>query len=137
MILVDTNVWSEMTKARTDPSVENWMLANENQLLMSAIVLAEIRVGIENPAAAAKRSGLEVWYNQLESDFADNLLTFGSNDARHFGRLVAARKMEKQETKLLDIQIAAQALANDCPVATRNVHDFEWTGVKLVNPWES
>jgi len=135
VILVDTNVWSEMTKLRTDPVVEKWVIANSSQLRMSAIVLAEIRVGIENPTAAHKRAGLEIWYDQLESDYADTLLTFGANEARHFGRLIAAKKMQKQETKLLDIQIAAQALANDCAVATRNTQDFVWTGVKLINPW--
>jgi toxin FitB len=50
---------------------------------------------------------------------------------------VARRKLEKQETKLLDLQIAGQAIEYDCPVATANIRDFEWTGVKLINPWEN
>jgi toxin FitB len=39
-------------------------------------------------------------------------------------------------SKIIDVQIAAQALARDCVLATRNAKDFAWTGVKLVNPWE-
>ena len=45
--------------------------------------------------------------------------------------------MEKQETKLLDIQLAAQALSRDCPLATRNTRDFAWTGVRLIDPWQA
>ena len=136
MILVDTNVWSELTKDRCDRNVAAWLVANEANLLLSPIVLAEIYVGMENPKAAAKRSMLEAWCAQLEADYGSRMFDFEARAARAFGRLVAMRNAEKQETKLLDILIAAQALAFDLPVATRNTKDFQWTGVELINPWE-
>ena len=103
---------------------------------LPVIAIAEIRMGIENPDAAAKREELERWLDDLEMICADRTLDFDPRSAHLFGALVARRKLQKQETKLLDIQLAAQALAHDCPVATRNVRDFEWTGVTLINPWQ-
>ena len=135
MILVDTNVWSELTKDSANPTVVAWLDAHESELLLSPIVLAEIRVGIEAVPAGRKRKGLDEWCGQLEEDYGARTLDFESRAAHAFGRLVVARKLQNQETKMLDLLIAAQALAFDLPVATRNVRDFAWTGARLIDPW--
>lgn len=100
-------------------------------------MIAEIRFGIENPKAAARRPALERWLADIELAHADRTLSFDSAAAHIFGTLVAQRKLQKQETELLDLQLAAQALGRGCPVATRNVKDFAWTSVELINPWEA
>jgi hypothetical protein len=137
VILVDTNVWSALNKPAKNPQVCQWIADHKDAAWLSVIVIAEIRFGIENPQAAAKRAHLERWLADIECVYADRMLPFDRDAAHFFAILVTRRKLEKHETKLLDLQIAAQALAYDCPVATGNIRDFEWTGVKLINPWDS
>lgn len=136
MILVDTNVWSETTKPRKDPVVDGWLIENEARLALSTIVIAEIRFGIEQSASDRQRSELETWLASLEARFADRILGFDSRAAHAFGILAAARMRRLIETKILDLQLAAQALALNLPVATRNLQDFQWTGVQVINPWQ-
>lgn len=135
MILLDTNVWSALNRPALHPQVPAWVAAHALEIWLSTIVIAEIRLGIENPKAVARRSALEQWLSDIELAHAEKTLAFDAAAAHVFGTLVARRKLEKQETKLLDIQLAAQALSRDCPVATRNTRDFEWTGVRLIDPW--
>ncbi|MDR6849804.1 putative nucleic acid-binding protein [Sphingomonas sp. BE270] len=104
---------------------------------MSTIVIAEIRSGIENPTTAERRPALERWLADIELAHAGRTLSFDSAATHILGTLVARRKLQKQETKLLDLQIAAQAMAHNCPVATRNVKDFAWTGVAPIDPWRA
>ncbi len=137
MILLDTNVWSALNHARQNMRAVQWIDDHAGQSWLSTIVIAEIRFGIENPKAAARRSELELWLADLELGYRDRILPFDIPAAHRFGALVVQGKMEKQETKLLDLQIAAQALSRNCPVATRNVRDFAWTGVELIDPWQA
>lgn len=116
--------------------MERWIAEQHHQIWLSVISVAEIRMGIENPAASAKREKLAEWLADLEVLYAKRILEFDLASAHVFGRLSAQKKLQKQETKLLDLQIAAQGIAHDYVVATRNVKDFEWTGVRLVNPWK-
>lgn len=135
MIVLDTNAWSLLSKANADPRAMQWMTTHADRFWLSAIVIAEIQAGIDNPAAAHRRVDLTQWLADLEAKHLDRTLPFDSAAAHIFGTLVARRKLQKQKTKLLDLQIAAQGLAHGCPVATGNVKDFEWTGVELIDPW--
>lgn len=137
MILLDTNVWSALNRSEQHPQVRAWIAAHSSETWLSTVVIAEIRMGIENPNAASRRQALSQWLADIELAHAERTLPFDTAAAHLFGKLVARRKLEKQETKLLDIQIAAQALSRDCPVATRNTRDFEWTGVRLIDPWQA
>ncbi len=135
MILADTNVWSELKRRRPDAQVVDWFVANAADIWLSTIVIAEIRLGIENPEAAMRRSDLEQWLADIEFVHAARTLPFRSPDAHVFGKLIARRKLENQPTKLLDAQLAAQGIAHDMTVATRNVRDFAWTGARVIDPW--
>lgn len=135
MILIDTNVWSELTKNPADPTVVAWLLEHEAELLLSSIVLAEIRAGIEAVPAGRKRQGLTEWCAQLQADYGERSLDFESQAAQAFGRLVVQGRLQQQQTKMFDLLIAAQALAFAVPIATRNVRDFDWTGADVINPW--
>ena len=137
MILLDTNVWSALNRPAKNMQAVRWVAENSAQCWLSTIVIAEIRFGIENPKAVSRRVDLEQWLADLELRYQDRVLAFDAAAAHRFGALVARRRIEKQETKLLDIQLAAQALSRDCPVATRNTRDFEWTGVQLIDPWQA
>lgn len=137
MILADTNVWSELSKPNGDPRIARWIGERMDQIWLSTIVIAEIRVGIENPKAAHRRDDLLQWLADIELTCTDRLLPFDKASAHLFGELVGRRKMEKQETKLLDIQIASQAIAHGMTIATRNTRDFAWTGAMMIDPWRS
>lgn len=132
MILVDTNVWSELTKPAPNPRVRQWLIDHDHELCLSVLVIAEIRRGLEMPKAQARRAGLLGWLNSLEEAYAERILPFDTDAAHLFGALLARRP---GEAMLLDIQIAAQAIAADIPVATRNVKDFAWTRAALIDPW--
>ena len=134
MILVDTNVWSELTKPSPNPRVRDWLIDNDDALWLSVLVIAEIRRGIELPKAQGRRSELLGWLNGLELAFERRILDFDADAAHIFGALMARKQ---GEATLIDLQIAAQAIAADMPVATRNGKDFAWTGARLVNPWEA
>jgi toxin FitB len=137
VILLDTNVWSALNRPVQNAAACTWIERNAQHTWLSTIVIGEIRAGIENPKAASKRDFLERWLADIEIAYAERTLSFDSKAAHVFGTLIAQRKLEKQEAKLLDLQIAAQGLAYGAVIATRNVKDFDWTGVQVVNPWEA
>jgi hypothetical protein len=133
VILVDTNVWSEIVSRNSEPGVIAWLADNDERLLLSVLVIAEIRAGFEKPSAQSFRPRLERWLAQLETDYADRIVPFDRHDAHVFGQLAAQRTLGGNT---LDAQIAAQAIVRNIPVATRNTADFAWTGVRLINPWQ-
>ena len=137
MILVDTNVWSELAKPEGHPAVLAWLEANDRELALSTLVMAEIQYGIELPKAAPKRPYLELWLKGLEERYWSYVWHFDSHDARAYGRLAAGTEAKKRDPQIIDLQIAAQALARNASVATRNMKDFEWTGVPLIDPWSA
>jgi len=132
LILVDTNVWSELTKRRNEPRVIAWLADNQPQLRLSVIVIAEIRTGYEMPRARPIRPMLELWLDELIAAYSERTEAFDTRDAQIFGQLAAQRTTG---SNTLDLQLAAQAIARNIPIATRNLHDFAWTGVRLIDPW--
>lgn len=133
-MLVDTNVWSELTKPAPDPRVCQWLIEHDHALWLSVLVIAEIRHGLEMPKAAERRADLLRWLNGLEATYNARILNFDADAAHLFGALLARRQ---GDATLLDLQIAAQAMAADMPIATRNGKDFAWTGVELIDPWNA
>lgn len=135
MILVDTNVWSELAKPEGDPAVLAWLEANDDELALSTLVMAEIQFGLELPKAAHKRADLILWLRGLEERYWSRVWVFDAEDARSFGLLAAGTEVKKREPQIIDLQLAAQALSRNASVATRNLKDFEWTGVTVIDPW--
>ncbi|MGL4314439.1 MAG: PIN domain-containing protein [Sphingomonas sp.] len=132
MILVDTNVWSETASRNREPRVISWLAANDARLMLSVLVIAEIRAGYEAPRARPFRLRLERWLADLETSYADRIVPFDRHDAHIFGQLAAQRTLGGNT---IDAQLAAQAIARDVPIATRNAKDFAWTGARLIDPW--
>ena len=133
MYLLDTVVLSELRKRRRDKNVVAWLESvSPSDLYVSVITVAEIQQGIEqqrkaNPAFAAD---LEQWLEALLRLYGDHVLTFTVSMARRWGQLAA-----KIGNTSLDLAIVATAQDQGLTVVTRNVTDFDRTGVLTLNPF--
>lgn len=137
MILLDTNVLSELMRPQPNPVVVTWVNAQSSVAWVNAITQAEISLGIALLPDGKRRDAFAAAARQMfEEDFAARCLPFDSVAAEQFARLVAERRRIGRPITTQDAQIAAIALANDMPLATRNTGDFEAIpGLALVDPW--
>lgn len=132
--LVDTNVLSELRRRKRSPSVVAWISSvSPDDLYLSVLTLGELRQGIESmrrkdPTAA---NALERWYGGICADFSEKLLPVDAAVAERWGRL-----SQEQPIPSIDGLLAATAVVHDLTIVTRNVADFERSGVALINPFE-
>ena len=137
MILLDTNVLSELAKARPDPAVVSWLRRSAAALAVPTIAVAEMAFGIEKLVQGRRRDDLLAALQRLVTEFADRLFDFNVKAAWAYGRILAAARRAGRPMSLPDAAIAAIAMANGCALATRNDKDFASTGLEIVNPWRS
>ncbi len=135
MFILDTNVISELRygKPQQSPQVRMWAAAQPaSRLFISAITILELEKGI---LALERRtppegSALRVWLTGVHAAFAGRIVPFTDNTATVCAALHVPNPRSER-----DAMIAASAIKHGFKVVTRNVADFEHTGVKLVNPW--
>lgn len=137
MILLDTNVVSELMKEAAEPAVERWFLLNEEETVLPAVALAELSYGVARLRDGRRRRHLEARLTEWRMKYSVRTLAFGPSAAMRFGPMLAAVVADGRAMTLPDAQIAAMALDEQATVATRNTKDFEPSGALLVNPWES
>ena len=137
MILLDTNVLSELMRAVPDASVERWLADQPaSSVFISAITEAELRYGIALLPIGKRRSSLTaVMQDMLAEDFNGRILPFDSPAALAFAEIAASRRHVGRPISQADAQIAAIARSRGATLATRNVLDFEECGVEIINPW--
>ncbi len=137
MIVLDTNVLSELIKISPSPGVVEWCNSYpEAELYLTSITQAEILVGIELLPKGRRRAAIEQAAEAtFREDFEERILPFDSDAAREFAGIVGARRRRGRPIAQADAQIAAIARAYGAVLATRNTGDFEHCGVKVVNPW--
>lgn len=136
--LLDTCVVSELSKGNADSPVDRYLTGLDSRYLcMSAVTIGEIQKGCSLLAVGRKRSQLEQWLHRLESTFESRVLPFDQETAHIWGELVAKTVKQGHNLAVPDTMIAATAIQNGMHVVTRNVKDFEPTGVLIVNPWEA
>jgi len=132
--LLDTNIISELRKGdQCDPNVAAWYaLVDENDLVLSALVLGEIRKGIERVRFrdAAKAWVLEAWLEQVEAAFEGRILGIDTAVADRWGRMSAIRSVP-----VVDSLLAATALVHGLTLVTRNDQDVAGLGVTVLNPF--
>jgi predicted nucleic acid-binding protein len=136
LILLDTNVVSELMKESAAPSVERWYFLNEEQTALPTVALAELAYGVARLAEGARRRNFEMRLSEWRLRYAARTVPFDASAAMRYGSMLARVAASGRAMSLADAQIAAMALDQDATVATRNVRDFEAAGVALVNPWE-
>lgn len=135
MILLDTNVISELMKTSADPAVEHWYLLNEDATWLPSVALGELSYGIAKLPEGKRRQGLEAKLIEWRLRYADRVVAFGATAALRYGPMLAGVFASGRSMSLPDAQIAAIALDEAATLATRNVRDFTLAGLDLVNPW--
>ncbi|WP_372922152.1 type II toxin-antitoxin system VapC family toxin [Roseovarius sp.] len=137
MIIVDTNVVSELLRPAPEPRVELWLSAqNGLTIFLTAISEAELRYGVAIMGDGKRRAGLaEAVDRVLREDLAGRILPFDSEAAISYAEIAAARRATGRPIAQADCQIAAIARAHGAVVATRNTPDFEGCEIDLINPW--
>lgn len=138
MTILDTNVVSELMKPNPSPSVTAWMSGQKRKdIFTTAITISETLYGIEILPKGKRRDLLLRMAEELfAEDFAERILSFDESAARAFALISSARRSQGRPIGIHDAQIAAIARANGAAVATRDIQDFEHSGVRLVNPWQ-
>ena len=137
MILLDTNVISELMRPVPTAAVEDWVSAQPSvSLFITAVTEAELRYGLALlPDGQRRRNLLHQVEAMLAEDFAGRILPFDSSAAITYAQIAAARRQAGRPIAQADAQIAAIAAARGAAVATRNITDFEGCGIAVTNPW--
>lgn len=136
--LLDTCVLSELTRPNPDPHVIDWFEAQDAAaLFVSVLTVGEIEKGIAALPRGRKKVALSGWLAALRSTYGDRLLPIDAAIATIWGRTAARSERDGGTLAVVDGLIAATALHHGYTVVTRNVADFEGTGVALLNAWEA
>lgn len=137
--LLDTNIPSEMTRPRPQPSVIGWLDdADDDQLYFSVVSLGEILKGVTLLSESRRRRQLQLWLDEtLRPWFEGRILPVSQPIAERWGVLAGQCQMKGRPLKVVDGLIAATALEHDLTVVTRNVKDFAGLGVTVFNPWDA
>ena len=138
MILLDTNILSELMRPAPEQGVEKWLADQPDaSVFISAITEAELRYGVALLPSGKRRSTplAAVIEDMLGEDFNGRILPFDSAAAVAFAEIAASRRQAGLPIAQADAQIAAIARSRGAALATRNVPDFEGCGIDVVNPW--
>ena len=137
MIIVDTNVVSELLRPSPEPRVEEWLAGLDGlDIYLTAISEAELRYGVAITDNGKCRDGLADAIDRiLRDDMAGRVLAFDSAATEAYAAIAASRRAAGRPIAQADCQIAAIARARGATVATRNTADFEGCGIDLINPW--
>ncbi len=137
MIILDTNVVSELMRRHPQPEVLTWIdIQLTDDLHITAVTEAEVRAGIALLPQGERRQGLAIAAERmLGVMFAERILSFDSEAAQAYAVIVAVRRSAGRSVDHPDCLIAAIARSRGASVATRNVRDFQGSGIEVINPW--
>jgi len=136
--LLDTNVISELISKRSNKKVVEWLdRLDSNTIYLSVITIGEIRKGIEKLPPSKRKERIKEW---LEGDlllrFQGRILEITTEVMLIWGELTRRLEKEGRPITAIDSLIAAIALQGNYRLVTRNEHDFQYTGVTIINPWK-
>jgi toxin FitB len=139
MIVLDTNIISEVMKPVPEAGVIGWLDQQATlSLWTTSVCVFEIWMGLSLMADGKRRRGLEVRFQGLiEEDLGGRVLPFDTSAAHEAARITAQVQSMGQPIDMRDLFIAGTVSASRGVLATRNTKHFVHTGIKVVNPWES
>ena len=134
--LIDTNAISELLRARPERRVTEWFdRAAPVSLHISVLSLGELRKGVESLPAGVRRERIGAWLEvELPAWFEDRVLPIDAGVADLWGRLLGRIG---RPVAAVDSLIAATALKHRLRLVTRNVEDFRFPGLEVVDPWRA
>ena len=132
--LVDADVLSEMTKPRPVAAVTDWLRDNDDQNAVSPIILGELEYGILILPHGRRRTRLEQWFNDGVANLP--VVDIDAQTAQIWAALTAELRKMGRDMPVKDSLIAATARQHGLTIATRNVDDYRYAGVPLINPFE-
>lgn len=137
MIVLDTNVLSELTRALPDPRVLAWLDSlSPSEVVTTAVTAAELLYGTARLPPGRRRDALTAEVERLLAvELQNRVASFDLTAASQYADLVSKRERLGRPISVADAQIAAICRRLDVPLATRNTTDFEDTGVQLIDPW--
>jgi toxin FitB len=136
VIVVDTNVVSELMRPSPSPQVREWVIAQApGELCTTAITVAEIRYGLERLADGRRKQSLLAAATELFAAFSEYIQPFDADAAIWYAAIVARRDRLGLPIDGFDAQIAAICRTCSAALATRNAKDFRETGIDVIDPW--
>ena len=133
--LLDTNVWSEVLRKEPHPAVLAWFNENRSQARMSLTTVMELQYGISRMPRGKRRNDLESAITALLAKHRRQIIGYDFATATRQAEIRSAQFRNGLNTTSEDQQIAAAAFVNGMVVATRNIKDFKYSEVRIVNPW--
>ncbi|UVC10333.1 type II toxin-antitoxin system VapC family toxin [Rhizobium sp. TH2] len=137
MIFVDTNVISETMTRTPEAKVLSWLTRHDAELALSTVVIAEIAFGIQRIRPEQRADRLEQRLLGWRQRFANRIFGLTEDAAVAYGEIMSVAERQGRRMSVQDGMIAAIALVNRGKLATRNVRDFETTGLELISPWDN
>jgi hypothetical protein len=138
VIVLDTNVLSEVVRPAPHEGVLAWLDSLDSlETATTATTVAELLYGVARlPEGRRKRHLSEAVRAQIEDDLEGRVEPFDGTAAGHYADIVSRRDRAGRPIRVADAQIAAICRKHGATLATRNIADFEGTGVDLIDPWQ-
>jgi len=136
LIFLDTNVISETFKKAPDSAVIAWLVRHDAELALPTVAVAEIAFGIQKIRPDQRADRLEEGLVSWRRRFSDKMFAFTEEAALAYGHIMGDAARQGRRMSAPDGMIAAIARINDGRLATRNLKDFETTGLELISPWQ-
>ena len=139
MIILDTNVISELARTDPEPNVVNWLDSlPAAEVATTAVTAAELLYGVARLPDGRRRDSLAETIDALiREEFRDRIEPFDVRAAEQYATIVVGRVKKGRPISMADAQIAAICRARSAALATRNTGDFTDTGIDLINPWKA
>jgi predicted nucleic acid-binding protein len=136
LIFLDTNILSESLRKSPDPAVIAWLVRHDAELALPTVTIAELAFGIQKILPDRRATRLEKGLSDWRRRFADRIFGLTEEAALAYGEIMGTASRQGRGMSAPDGMIAAIAKVNGGRLATRNLADFQTTGLELISPWD-
>lgn len=134
--IVDTNVVSELAKQQPNADAVRWLVAHEDQALLTAITIEEMRFGCLMLPDGKRKRKLSETIDRITDVYSSRTLPFDAAAAEQCAQLHVSAIKQGRTPSIEDLMIAALCICHDATLVTRNTKDFDYLGISTVNPFE-